>query len=86
MNAIDRFPETALADSPLAIRGLSATYDGKPALLSVDATVAPRALTAIVGPNGASKSTLLKAALGLVPTLAGEVTVFGRPLSETRHR
>jgi manganese/zinc/iron transport system ATP- binding protein len=86
MNAIGRFPETSLAESPLAVRGLSATYGGKPALLDVDMTVEPRSLTAIVGPNGAGKSTLLKTALGLVPRQTGEVTVFGEPLAKMRSR
>jgi manganese/zinc/iron transport system ATP- binding protein len=86
MNALGQFPLTEVSDSPLAVRGLSATYDGKPALLDVDMTVAPRSLTAIVGPNGAGKSTLLKAALGLVPRQSGEVTVFGQPLPRQRHR
>ena len=86
MNAIGRFPDTAIAESPLAVRGLSATYDGKPALLDVDMTVSPGALTAIVGPNGAGKSTLLKTALGLIPRQSGTVTVFGEPLAKMRHR
>jgi zinc transport system ATP-binding protein len=37
--------------------------------------------TAIVGPNGAGKSTLVQALLGLLPFSAGNVEVFGRPLS-----
>jgi len=36
---------------------------------------------AIVGPNGAGKSTLVKTLLGLVPTAAGEVRIYGRPLA-----
>jgi manganese/zinc/iron transport system ATP- binding protein len=45
----------------------------------IDASFAPGRLTAIVGPNGAGKSTLLKAILGLVPCIAGEITMFGEP-------
>ena len=86
MNARGTFPDASIAESPLAVRGLSATYDGKPALLDVDMTVAPASLTAIVGPNGAGKSTLLKAALGLVPRQSGTVTVFGEPLARMRPR
>lgn len=38
----------------------------------------------IVGPNGGGKSTLLKAALGLVPTTCGESRLFGTPVSRFR--
>jgi len=34
---------------------------------------------AVLGPNGVGKSTLVKAALGLVPLSAGSATVLGRP-------
>lgn len=76
----------ALAQSPLALRGLTVSYGQKPAVFSVDATFAPQAMTAIVGPNGAGKSTLLKAALGVIPRLSGEVTVFGAPIDQARAR
>ncbi|TNC47983.1 metal ABC transporter ATP-binding protein [Rubellimicrobium rubrum] len=88
MNAVGRFPESlpALADSPLAVRGLSASYGGKPAVIDADVTIVPGTLSAIVGPNGAGKSTLMKAVLGLVPRQTGDVTVFGQPLTRMRHR
>ena len=38
----------------------------------------------IVGPNGGGKSTLLKAALGLVPTTCGEARLFGTPVARFR--
>ena len=74
------------AKSPLAIRGLTVSYGEKPAVFSVDATFPGQAITAVIGPNGAGKSTLLKAALGVIPRLSGEITVFGRPLSDVRER
>jgi zinc/manganese transport system ATP-binding protein len=37
---------------------------------------------AILGPNGVGKSTLVKAALGLLPLSAGSVSVLGRPPGE----
>jgi manganese/zinc/iron transport system ATP- binding protein len=75
-----------IRQSPLAIRGLTVSYDQKPAVFSVDATFQSGAMTAIVGPNGAGKSTLLKAALGLVTPLSGVTTIFGAPLADMRQR
>ena len=77
--------EAEVRQSPLAIRGMTVSYDQKPAIFSVDATVRPGRMTAIVGPNGAGKSTLLKAALGLVAPLSGKATVYGAPLTDMRH-
>jgi zinc/manganese transport system ATP-binding protein len=41
--------------------------------------VAPGEFMAVLGPNGVGKSTLVKAALGLVPLVSGSATVLGRP-------
>jgi manganese/zinc/iron transport system ATP- binding protein len=72
--------------SPLAISGLTVSYGDKPVLFSVDFVTPPGSMVAIVGPNGAGKSTLIKAALGIVPRISGEVSAFGRPYAEVRHR
>lgn len=72
--------------SPLAVSGLTVSYGEKPVLFSVEFTTPPGAMMAIVGPNGAGKSTLIKAALGIVPKISGEITVFGKPYEEARHR
>ena len=71
---------------PLAIRGMTVSYGEKPAVFSVDATVNPQSMLAIVGPNGAGKSSLLKGVLGIVPRLSGEILVFGRPIEQVRQR
>jgi manganese/zinc/iron transport system ATP- binding protein len=73
-------------NSPLAVRGMTVSYGQKPAIFSIDMTVVPGSMTAIIGPNGAGKSTLLKAALGILKPLAGQTTVFGRPVAEMRDR
>lgn len=78
--------ENTRMSSPLAVRGLTVSYGQKPAVFSVDMTVQPGAMTAIIGPNGAGKSTLLKAALGLLDPLAGQTTVFGKPVAQSRDR
>ena len=68
----------------IEVRDLTVAYEEKPVLWDLDVDVRSGALTAIIGPNGAGKSTLLKAILGLVPRVAGSVSIFGKPLSEDR--
>ncbi|MGR3712680.1 MAG: metal ABC transporter ATP-binding protein [Shimia sp.] len=75
-----------LTQSPMALRGMTVSYGQTPVVFSVDMTVTEGAMTAIIGPNGAGKSTLLKAALGIVSPLAGQVSVFGKPLAQARHQ
>lgn len=72
--------------SPLAIQGLTVSYDHRPVVYSVDFVTPPGSMTAIVGPNGAGKSSLLKAVLGIIRPLTGDIRVFGRPYSQmSRH-
>ena len=81
-----RQPRDFAAPSPLSIRGLSVAYDDKPAVWDLDYDAPDRGLIAVIGPNGAGKSTMIKAVLGLVPTLAGDVRVFGSKLRQARRR
>lgn len=75
-----------IAASPLAIHGLTVSYDHRPVVYSVDFVTPPGSMTAIVGPNGAGKSSLLKAVLGITRPLTGDIRVFGRPYAQmSRH-
>ena len=51
----------------LAVRDLTAGYNGKPTITNVTFNVFEGERIAIVGPNGAGKSTLFKAIVGLLP-------------------
>ena len=50
----------------------------------VSLSVPEGCIVGLVGENGAGKTTTIKAALGLIASDAGEISLFGRPLSEAR--
>src|SRR5262245_53161394 len=52
----------------LEVEGLSARYGRLEALRLVDLHVDDGELVAVLGPNGAGNSTLMRALLGLIPT------------------
>ncbi len=65
----------------LGARGLSIGYDGRTVAAGIDLTVARGEVFCLLGPNGAGKTTLFKTLLGLLPPVAGEVTVGERALA-----
>ena len=66
----------------LTVNGLSAGYGGLAVLNDVALQVQPNSLTVLVGANGAGKTTLLRALSGIIPTLAGTVSVDGDVLGK----
>lgn len=61
----------------ITISGLAKRYGAQEVLRGVDLEVARGRVTAIVGPNGTGKTTLIKTILGLVRADAGSITVNG---------
>ena len=66
-----------MAGVAVALRGVSVSYDGHPALIDVDLTVRVGERVALLGPSGAGKSTLLAVCTGAVGPDAGAVEVLG---------
>jgi zinc transport system ATP-binding protein len=66
------------------VRGLRVVIAGRPVLHGVDLTVPAGQFVALMGANGSGKSTLVRAVTGLRPVAAGEVELFGTPLSRFR--
>ena len=68
-------------DAPfLEVTGLSKTYGGVHALAQVDLSLAPGEIHALLGENGAGKSTFIKCLSGAVRPDGGAVRVDGVPL------
>lgn len=75
-------------ERPAVIRlaGGTAGYDGRPVLRDVDIDLAAGEVVALLGANGSGKSTLVRALLGLVPLVHGELELFGVPAERFRDR
>lgn len=61
----------------LVLEGLRKRYGAVEVLRGVDLVASPGRITALVGPNAAGKSTLIKTVIGLVRADGGRVTVDG---------
>jgi len=73
-------PTPDAAPAALRLTGVSLGYGDFTVLRGIDMEIAPGQVVAIMGGSGSGKTTLLRAATGQLPTLAGEVEVFGRRL------
>lgn len=82
-------PAPARGPAEVRIEGLRKRFGRLEVLRGVDITIAPGRITAIVGPNAAGKSTLIKAIVGLVriPPRSGRILVDGEPVgTDYRYR
>ena len=75
MSVISAPVERAMHEAGALVRfhGVTCGYDGPPALVDVDLSIARGAFVGVVGPSGAGKTTLLRAIVGAVPRLEGRV-------------
>jgi len=68
----------------IEIDDLAVSLGGRPVLRGIDASVSTGEVVAVLGPNGSGRSTLVRAAIGLVPATRGSVALFGTPVDELR--
>ena len=62
----------------LEIEQLSVTYGGIRAVKGISLRVEPGQIVALIGANGAGKTSTLKGIVGLLPSARGRVRVFGQ--------
>ncbi|MFC7042958.1 ABC transporter ATP-binding protein [Halonotius sp. GCM10025705] len=65
------------ATAVVTTTGLTKAYGDRPIFDGVDLDIDPGAMTAVIGPNGIGKTTLLETLLGHVDPTAGTVTYTG---------
>lgn len=70
-----------MADAVLEVAGLKAGYGPAEVLFGVDLTLARGEVAALMGRNGAGKSTTMKAIMGLLPPRAGSVRFAGQDIT-----
>lgn len=68
-----------MADSILSLRGVTKSYGGNVVLDHVDIDFNASEVHALLGENGAGKSTMIKAITGAIEVDSGEIMVVGSP-------
>ena len=72
-------------DRSIQIRGLVKEYKrGMPVLKGIDLTIAGEGITAIIGPSGTGKSTLIRCINRLVEPTSGEILFQGMDLAKLK--
>lgn len=67
----------------IRIQNLKKSYDGENYVLcGIDVDIFPGQIIGYIGPNGAGKTTTIKILIGMLPDFEGQVTVFGKDVSE----
>src|SRR5438094_2409177 len=80
-------PAAAELDRALVIRNLRKEYRaGQPVLRDVSLTVEARGMTAIIGPSGTGKSTLIRCINRLIDPTSGEIIFRGQDLARLHGR
>ncbi len=69
------------AAADLELEKLQVAYGGIAAVKGIDLSVARGEIVSLIGANGAGKTSVLKAIVGLVPLAGGQVRLFGQDLA-----
>jgi branched-chain amino acid transport system ATP-binding protein len=70
-------------ESALELESLSVSYGGIHAVKGLSLRIEPGQIVALIGANGAGKTSTLKGIVGLLPSAQGRVKIFGRDVLGT---
>ncbi|MBL4598133.1 MAG: ABC transporter ATP-binding protein [Rhizobiaceae bacterium] len=70
------------SNKALEVRNLSAGYGDANVLNGISFDVPPSSIVALIGANGAGKTTFLRTVSGLLPMRSGEVKLYGKSLGD----
>jgi branched-chain amino acid transport system ATP-binding protein len=68
----------------LSVSGLTVARGGKPIIHGVDVEIPPGKITALLGANGAGKSSLVLSIAGALPVERGQITLDGKSINGLR--
>ena len=72
---------TSPAGEVLALQGIDALYGDSHVLHQVSFAVKEKTVLALLGRNGAGKTTCMSSVIGFLPPRAGEIRFFGEPIA-----
>ena len=75
-----------MSEPLLSVRGLRSGYGAVEVLRGVDLEIAPGEIVALLGSNGAGKTTFNQTVSALVPARAGQVRFDGRDITRAHYR
>ncbi|WP_284116976.1 metal ABC transporter ATP-binding protein [Streptomyces fragilis] len=76
---VDEIHKGAVDEPVISLRTVRAELGAKPVLRGIDLTVRRGEVVALLGANGSGKSTTVRAVIGQVPVVSGEIDLFGVP-------
>jgi len=69
----------------ISIKNLNVNFNGFEILKDVSIEIPQKEFLGIIGPNGGGKTTLIKAILGLIKPISGQILVMGKQIKEAKN-
>jgi len=73
-----------MSSPALSFNKVTGGYRHMPVFESLSFNIDPGTLCGVIGPNGCGKTTLIRAATGLLPRISGHVSLFGKPVASLK--